>query len=169
MKRTRWLGVLLVVCISIAFLFAGPQVKEKKTTEPDKRNRECIKTVPGLEALEMLHDFDVLHELEIDLSGLEIDLSGLEALKDLEIRLDAVEAWHALDLSVHLEGLHEALEGLKHLRILDHMDMDFDFDWDDFDFDFDFDFDWSGFDFDWDWGEDNERDDSPEAQKKIKK
>jgi hypothetical protein len=166
MKRMRWLGAMLVVCVSIAFLFAGPQVKDKKKTEPDKQSRKCI-----------LHD-------------LEIDLSALDALKDLEIKLDALEALHALDLSMYMEGMHEALESLKHFEILDRreldahfdghdfeldfdwdeFDMDFDFDWDDFnfefDFDFNFDFDWSGFDLDWDWDEDFEQDGSKKAEKK---
>ena len=169
MKRFKWLSIVLVLTVSIAFVFAGQQDQEKTDKKAEKKiKRSCDEALIGLEALKALEA----------LEDLKIDLSGLDRLRDLDVMLEGLEALETLkdfDMDINMEGLALAMESLK---VLEHMDLhfdfdDFNFDWDDFDFDFDFDFDWIK-DLDWDWEDEGDRDDRqgdrPEkTTKKIKK
>jgi len=139
MKRFKWLSIVLVVTLSIAFVSAGQQVKENTDKKEQKKENSCIEALAGLKALkalEALKDFD----MDINMQGMALAMDSLKMLEGLDLHFD-------------FDDLN-----------FDWDDFDFDFD---FDFNFDWlrDLDWED-EVDCD---DEEEDRSKTAIKKARK
>jgi hypothetical protein len=173
MHRIRWIVIVVIVLLSLTFLFPAQNSKDQDDEQMKKIIKKACKDdyvidLSGLEELKNLkirlknlECLEALKELDTELDeGLNClkRLCNLNITIDLDQLLESLESLECLeeleDFDCHLEVL-EALESLEALKVLD--DLHIDIDWDDFEIDMDdFDFDWDfEFDFD-DFDEDNE-------------
>ncbi len=90
MKRFKWLSIVLVVTVSIAFVSAGQQVKEKTDKKEQKKESSCIEALAGLKALKALEALEALKDFDMDINmqGMALAMDSLKMLEGLDLHFD---------------------------------------------------------------------------------